>query len=96
MKPCLKYESVYWFHEIPGLHQMSKMVIFLYRLLFSYVFNASMHQVPDVMAGDDRVEAVVVDEESVGSMNALGCGGKILRGDGALERYLVKLRDSLV
>lgn len=55
-----------------------------------------MHQIPDVMTGNDRVEAVVVDEESVGSVNAPGCGGKILRGDGALEQYLAKMKDSVV
>ncbi|KAF2315871.1 hypothetical protein GH714_040611 [Hevea brasiliensis] len=37
-----------------------------------------------------------IDDESVGSVNAPGCGGKILRGDGALERYLAeyKLKES--
>lgn len=47
-----------------------------------------MFQIPDVRTGSDRVDAVVVDEESVGSVDAPGCGGKILRGEGALERYL--------
>lgn len=55
-----------------------------------------MHQIPDIKAGNDRVDAVVVDEESVGSINAPGCGGKILRGDGALEQYLAKAKDSVV
>lgn len=30
----------------------------------------------------------MVDEESIGTTGALGCAGKLLRGDGALERYL--------
>jgi ATP-dependent Clp protease ATP-binding subunit ClpX len=40
----------------------------------------------------------VIDEESVGTASAPGRGGKILRGDGALERYLAetKLKDSAV
>lgn len=40
----------------------------------------------------------MVDEESVGSLTAPGCGGKILRGDGALDCYLAetKLKDSVV
>lgn len=38
------------------------------------------------------MDAVVIDEESVGSVDSLGCGGKILRGDGALENYLADLR----
>lgn len=58
--------------------------------------NAFMHQIPDVKAGNEQIDAVVVDEESVGSVNAPGCGGKILRGDGALERYLAKMEDSVV
>lgn len=55
-----------------------------------------MHQIPDIKTGSDRIDAVVVDEESVGSLTAPGCGGKILRGDGALEQYLAKIKDSEV
>lgn len=56
-----------------------------------------MSQIPDVKTGKDRIDAVVVDEESVGTVNAHGCGGKIVRGDGALERYLheISLKDSM-
>ena len=55
-------------------------------------------QIPDVKTGNERIDAVVVDEESVGSVDAPGCGGKILHGDGALEHYLAenKLKDSVV
>lgn len=42
------------------------------------------------------IDAVVVDEESVGSVNFLGCGGKILCGEGALDRYLAKMESSVV
>ncbi|KAK9167825.1 hypothetical protein Scep_003016 [Stephania cephalantha] len=45
-------------------------------------------QIPDAKTGKDRVDAVVVDDESIGSEKTVGCGAKILRGDGALERYL--------
>lgn len=55
-----------------------------------------MDQIPDVKTGKDLIDAVVVDEESVGSVNAPGCGGKILHGCGALERFLVKTKDSMV
>lgn len=60
--------------------------------------NSCTFQIPDVKAGNDRVDAVVIDEESVGTASAPGRGGKILRGDGALERYLAetKLKDSVV
>ncbi|KAF5790760.1 putative Clp protease, ATP-binding subunit ClpX [Helianthus annuus] len=49
-------------------------------------------QIPDVKTGNDRVEAVVIDEESVGSVDKPGCGEKILRGDGALDDYLAKTK----
>lgn len=57
-----------------------------------------MSQIPDVKTGIDRIDAVVVDEESVGSVNTPGCGGKLVRGDGALERYLseIKLKHAVV
>lgn len=35
---------------------------------------------------------MVIDEESVGSVDNIGCGGKILRGDGALDDYLAKTK----
>lgn len=34
----------------------------------------------------------MVDEESVGSASGPGCGGIVLRGNGALETYLAKPR----
>ncbi|KAL0290314.1 UNVERIFIED_CONTAM: CLP protease regulatory subunit CLPX3, mitochondrial [Sesamum calycinum] len=47
-------------------------------------------KIPDAKTGKDRVDAVVIDDESVGKINEPGCGGKILGGDGALERYLAE------
>lgn len=38
--------------------------------------------------GEDRVDGVVVDEDSVRSVGRSGCGAKILYGDNALEEYL--------
>lgn len=35
---------------------------------------------------------MVVDDESIGTKDSPGCGGKILRGDGALEQYLAKAK----
>jgi len=55
-----------------------------------------MHQIPDVKAGNEMIDAVVVDEESVGSVNSIGCGGKILCGDGALDQYLATMESSVV
>lgn len=56
-------------------------------------------QIPDRKTGDERVDAVVVDEDAVGSLQQrAGCGAKILRGDGALNRYLSenKVNEQLV
>ncbi|XP_057974623.1 CLP protease regulatory subunit CLPX3, mitochondrial [Malania oleifera] len=66
------------------------------RAILEGILTEAMFEIPDVKTGTDRVDAVVVDDESVGSVNASGCGGKILRGDGALESYLAekKLKDS--
>lgn len=47
-------------------------------------------QIPDIKTGNERVDAVVVDEGSVGSIESHGCGAKILRGDGAFTRYLAE------
>ncbi|KAK7380188.1 hypothetical protein VNO78_32670 [Psophocarpus tetragonolobus] len=66
------------------------------RALLESILTEAMFEIPDIKAGSDRVDAVVVDEESVGSVTANGCGGKILRGDGALEQYLAKMKDSAV
>lgn len=35
----------------------------------------------------DGVDAVLVDEEAVGSWHASGCGAKIIRGNGEFERF---------
>ena len=32
----------------------------------------------------------MVDEEAIGSVDRPGCGAKILRGDGALGRYITR------
>ncbi|CAL0316677.1 unnamed protein product [Lupinus luteus] len=66
------------------------------RALLESILTEAMFEIPDIKEGDEQIDAVVVDEESVGSENALGCGGKILRGDGALERYLARLESSVV
>ncbi|MED6109699.1 CLP protease regulatory subunit clpx3, mitochondrial [Stylosanthes scabra] len=66
------------------------------RALLESILTEAMYEIPDVKTGNEGIDAVIVDEESVGSVNALGCGGKILRGEGALERYLAKMEDSKV
>lgn len=46
----------------------------------------------------DTMNAVLVDEEAVGPVDAPGCGAKILRADGALDQLLhdTKSRDPMV
>lgn len=44
-------------------------------------------QIPDVRIGDDIIDAVVVDTESLGTEGRV-CGAKILNGKGALDLYL--------
>ena len=42
----------------------------------------------------DVVDAVLVDEEAIGSVEKPGTGAKILHGMDALERYLNKLNST--
>ncbi|KAK7356851.1 hypothetical protein VNO80_16130 [Phaseolus coccineus] len=66
------------------------------RALLEIILTEAMFEIPDVKAGNELIDAVVVDEESVGSVNSPGCGGKILCGDGALDLYLAKMEGSVV
>ncbi|CAI9092567.1 OLC1v1027850C1 [Oldenlandia corymbosa var. corymbosa] len=65
------------------------------RSLLESILMDAMYEIPDVRTGDDIIDAVVVDEESVG-LEGRGSGAKILYGKGALDRYLLqhKLKDS--
>ncbi|KAM6556181.1 hypothetical protein CsatB_003200 [Cannabis sativa] len=67
------------------------------RAILESTLTEAMYEIPDVKTGNERIDAVVVDEESVGSVDTPGCGGKILCGEGALERYLAenKLKNSV-
>ncbi|XP_042493904.1 CLP protease regulatory subunit CLPX1, mitochondrial-like [Macadamia integrifolia] len=58
------------------------------RAILENILTEAMYEIPDVKTGNERVDAVMVDEEAVGTVDAPGYGAKILRGDGALERYL--------
>ncbi|KAA8533598.1 hypothetical protein F0562_030968 [Nyssa sinensis] len=64
------------------------------RSILENILMDAMYEIPDARTGDDIIDAVVVDEESVGS-EGRGCGAKILFGKGALGRYLSqhKLKD---
>ncbi|KAJ0972922.1 hypothetical protein J5N97_020881 [Dioscorea zingiberensis] len=58
------------------------------RAILESILTDAMYEAPNVKTGNDRVDAVLVDEESVGTINKPGSGAKILRGDGALDCYL--------
>uniref|UniRef100_A0A5B7AJQ6 Putative CLP protease regulatory subunit X isoform 1 n=1 Tax=Davidia involucrata TaxID=16924 RepID=A0A5B7AJQ6_DAVIN len=57
------------------------------RSMLENILMEAMYEIPDVRTGDDVIDAVVVDEEAVGS-DGRGCGAKILYGKGTLDRYL--------
>ncbi|KAA0050508.1 CLP protease regulatory subunit CLPX1 [Cucumis melo var. makuwa] len=57
------------------------------RSILENLLMDSMYEIPDIRTGKDIIDAVVVDEESVGS-DSPGFGAKILYGKGALDRYL--------
>jgi ATP-dependent Clp protease ATP-binding subunit ClpX len=58
------------------------------RALLESILTEAMFEIPDDKKGDERIDAVIVDEESTSSEASRGCTAKILRGDGAFERYL--------
>ncbi|XP_071736979.1 CLP protease regulatory subunit CLPX1, mitochondrial-like isoform X2 [Rutidosis leptorrhynchoides] len=62
------------------------------RAILEDVLVDSMFEVPDPPCqGTDSVDAVLVDEEAIGSVDKPGTGAKILYGNDALERYLNNL-----
>jgi hypothetical protein len=52
----------------------------------------NFEQIPETRSGKDKIDAVVVDEES-GSANQHGFGAKILCGEGAFDLFLAKHGD---
>ncbi|KXG33842.1 CLP protease regulatory subunit CLPX1, mitochondrial isoform X2 [Sorghum bicolor] len=60
------------------------------RAILETVLLEAMYEIPDEKTGNERVDAVVVDEEAIGSVDRPGCGAKILRGDGALDQYITR------
>ncbi|EEE56773.1 hypothetical protein OsJ_06335 [Oryza sativa Japonica Group] len=58
------------------------------RSILESLLTESMYEIPEIRTGKDKIDAVVVDEDSVGSTNQHGSGAKILCGEGALDLYL--------
>lgn len=48
------------------------------------------------METDEKIDAVVLDEEAVGAPDGTGSGAKILRGEGALEIFLKKTSGKVI
>jgi hypothetical protein len=46
------------------------------------------------VGSEERIDAVVLDENAVGEPQGVGSGAKILRGEGALDMYLDKTKSS--
>jgi len=64
------------------------------RTILENILMDSMYEIPDAKSGEKRIDAVVVDEDAVGSVDQPGCGAKILYGDGALDQYLSQIKAS--
>ncbi|WOL00810.1 CLP protease regulatory subunit CLPX1, mitochondrial isoform X1 [Canna indica] len=60
------------------------------RSILERILIDAMYEIPDRRTGKERIDAVAVDEESVGSVDMHGCGAKILFGEGGFERYLFR------
>ncbi|KAL5786936.1 hypothetical protein ACOSP7_003885 [Xanthoceras sorbifolium] len=58
------------------------------RAILENILTEAMFEIPDTKTGASSVNAVLVDEEAVGSVEASGCGAKIVHGESALEQYL--------
>ncbi|KAJ6828514.1 CLP protease regulatory subunit CLPX1, mitochondrial-like [Iris pallida] len=66
------------------------------RSILENILTEAMYEVPDTRTGKDKIDAVVVDEESIGSLGSRGCGAKILCGEGAFDEYLSQQNTGLV
>lgn len=68
------------------------------RSILENLLTDAMFEIPDTKTGQDKIDAVVIDEEVLGSPDSQGCRAKILHSEGALERYLAehKQKESLV
>lgn len=60
------------------------------RSILENLLTEAMFEIPEATTGHNRIDAVVVDEEVVSSTKSEGKLAKILRGVGALERYLLE------
>ncbi|CAH9070662.1 unnamed protein product [Cuscuta epithymum] len=57
------------------------------RSILESILMDAMYEIPDARTGDDVIDAVIVEDETVGH-EGVGFGAKILYGKGALDCYL--------
>uniref|UniRef100_A0A0D6R3K6 Clp ATPase C-terminal domain-containing protein n=1 Tax=Araucaria cunninghamii TaxID=56994 RepID=A0A0D6R3K6_ARACU len=60
------------------------------RSILENLLTEAMFEIPEATSAQNRIDAVLVDEEALLSVNSKGSSAKILRGEGALERYLLE------
>ncbi|KAH7446244.1 hypothetical protein KP509_01G046900 [Ceratopteris richardii] len=60
------------------------------RSILEQLLMEAMYEVPDVMTAVEKVDAVVLDEDSI---DENGNGAKVLRGKGAFDTYLLQKQD---
>ncbi|GMY20986.1 CLP protease regulatory subunit CLPX2, mitochondrial-like isoform X1 [Fagus crenata] len=58
------------------------------RAILENILTEAMFEIPDIRVENDTINAVLVDEEAVGSVDAPGCGAKILHDDDAFNQLL--------
>ncbi|XP_059648319.1 CLP protease regulatory subunit CLPX2, mitochondrial isoform X2 [Cornus florida] len=51
------------------------------RTILENILTEAMFEIPDAKTGQNTIDAVLVDEEAVGTVDTAGCGAKILSGD---------------
>ncbi|PSS00322.1 CLP protease regulatory subunit like [Actinidia chinensis var. chinensis] len=64
------------------------------RAILENILTEAMFQIPDAKSENVSIDAVVVDEESVGSLDTPGCGAKILQKDGVLDPLLYQTKST--
>ncbi|XP_010266546.1 PREDICTED: CLP protease regulatory subunit CLPX1, mitochondrial-like [Nelumbo nucifera] len=63
------------------------------RSILENILMDAMYEIPDTRTGNDKIDAVVVDEEVIVAAGH-HCSAKILYGDGALDHYLSQHKSS--
>ncbi|PPD77548.1 hypothetical protein GOBAR_DD25522 [Gossypium barbadense] len=60
------------------------------RAILENILTEAMFEIPNTKMESHRVNAVLVDEEAVGSVDERGCGAKILYAEDEMDRFLAK------